>query len=180
MLGRAVSALLFRNAVAVGVVCRQVATGLSQRAMRRDQLSVASRATEQESEGKTLLCLKSKDDHGGVASTAVSASCGGRTRRESEGRPSRSKSKCHPRREFETRVRRKTQPQGGKKVAAAADVQSESPDREPDCGARKGVTAGSPMLRRSVSDRAKPHSPLKRSVIKSRVKEKDSRNNIAR
>jgi hypothetical protein len=56
-----------------------------------------------------------KRHHGGVASTAVSASCGGRTRRESEGRPSRSKSKCHPRREFETRVRRKTQPQGGKR-----------------------------------------------------------------
>jgi hypothetical protein len=75
----AAGALLFRNAVAVGVVCRRVATGLSQRAKRRDQLCVAIRngleseqrsevnhswATELESGGKTQLCQKSKDDHG--------------------------------------------------------------------------------------------------------------------
>ena len=35
-------------------------------------------------------------------------------------------------------------------VAAAAEVQSESPEREPNCGARKRVTAGSPMLRSKV------------------------------
>ena len=70
---------------------------------------------------------------------------------------------------------------GKREGAAAAGFQSKSQDREPGCGARTGLTAGSPTLRSKV--RFSPNKTTlasERSVIKSRAFGEASRNNIAR